>query len=393
MLNHSAKGYVFRGQAHDDLLPFPVEAMYGKLKEIAEGMNVPYGFAYPALLTLACGLDITDLGGSVRGTLYTALLGGVNFGKTIVTTRAMGSLWVGEGVVNETVPGSDRGLIKTMGTEGRRIVLVQDELRNLLSKCGITNSSLTPLLCKLWSSNVAAASDKRAVEEGKAVVSLLGNLAVEDPSEFAKVMGAETTRGLSDRFVYGLGPMVDFYPASIKPQVIQVKPCLVPAWCYPELHKWVAGDRGKRRVGEIALRVALIQSAVNGGTEVKRESLECALHFADWQVAIRKIYRAGMAENKEAECFEAIASGLQQTLDNQRKTGKIPKGGESSDDLCWAQIMNSKSLYRKYGSSMINRVKMSMVNEGIITTIYETDEGGKRTKKPTPFVRLRGPIR
>jgi hypothetical protein len=378
---------------NDEFLPFPFEAMYGRLRQLAENMNVPYGFAYPALLTIACGLDIEDAGGNVRGTLYTALLGGVNYGKTIVSERAKNSIFLPESIVDEGVPGSDRGLIKDIGTEGRRKVFYQDELRSLLSKCGINGSSLTPLLCKLWSSDHGAASDKRGRDECHGVISVLGNLAVEDPSEFAKIMGAETTKGLSDRMVYGIGPVVDFYPATIKPQLVKVKPCLVPRWCYPELHKWSDGDRNKRRVGEIALRVALIQSAVNGDQEVTNQSFQCALNFADWQVSIRAVYRAGVAENKEAEAFEAIATALQQVHDKQEHTSKIPNGGTETADLHWARIMNSKSLYRKHGSTVINRIKMSMVHEGILRIVYDLDDEGNPTKKATPFVQLRGRIK
>jgi hypothetical protein len=200
-----------------------MDAMYGKLGEMALNLNAPYGFVYPSLLTVACGLDIEDRGGNVRGTLYTALLGGVNFGKSIVTQRAKKSIYTGEGTIEEGTLGSDRGLINDIGEDGNRKVFLQDELRNLLSKCAIQGSSLTPVLCKLWSSNIGAASDKRSKDICNGVVSILGNLAVEDCGDFAKIMGSETTRGLYDRMLFGIGPFV-WCPAGAIPKCMSGLP-------------------------------------------------------------------------------------------------------------------------------------------------------------------------
>jgi len=159
------------------------------------------------------------------------------------------------------------------------------------------------------------------------------------------------------------------------------------------MHKWIDGDRSKCRVGEILLRVAHIQSSVNGDPEITRESFACTRKFADWQMAIRRVYRTGLAENTDGRAFEDIANALQAQSDKQQKTGKFPKGAEDVGDLRWAQIMNSKSLYRKHGSPLINRIKQSMAHEGRITIIYETDDEGKPTKISTPFVRMRCRIR
>jgi hypothetical protein len=168
------------------------------------------------------------------------------------------------------------------------------------------------------------------------------------------------------------------------------------------MHEWIAEDRFKRRVGEIALRVALIQSAVNGDREVTQESFDCAFRLADWQYAIRMVYRAGKAESKEAEAFEAVAGALQQQLDKQLKTGKAPTGavvdsnmGEdyTLKQLHWSAIMNNKSLYRKHGSPLLNRIKQSMLHEHILVAVYDVEEDGELSREPSPFVILRGRIK
>jgi hypothetical protein len=391
---------------NDGMFPFPVDAMYGKLKDIAYGLNCPYGFSYPSLLTTACGLDIKDRANNTRATLYCANLGGYNFGKSIVTDRAMASFSTPEGTYEDGTPSSDRGLIGMVGEDiGKRTVFVQDEFRTLMSKCAILNSALTPVLCTLWSKDHAKAADKRSTDECWGVVSMVGNLAVEDPGDFAKVMGAETTRGLYDRMLFGIGPVVDFYPCNVKRHQIDVKPCLVPGWCYTKMHEWIQDDRARRRLGEIGLRVALIQSAVNGDAEVTQESFGCAFKLMDWQYSIRMVYRAGKAESKEAEAFEAVAGALQAQLDKQMKTGDAPKGAIRDEvmeklipDYCvkqlhWSSIMNNKSLYRKHGSPLLNRIKQSMLHENIIAAVYDKDENGEDSREPSPFVVLRGRIK
>ena len=391
---------------NDSMLPFPMEAMYGKLKEIALDLNVPYGFSYPALLTTACGLNIQDSAQNTRASLYCALLGGYNYGKSIVTDRAASSFAVGDGVYEDGTPSSDRGFINMVGEDRfQRRVLIQDEFRTLLSKCAILNSSLTPVLCQLWSKDHAKAQDKKSTDECWGIVSMLGNLAVEDAGDFSKVMGAETTKGLYDRMLYGIGPVVAYYPCTVKKHNISIKPCLVPAWAYSKVHEWAGDERGKRRLSEMGLRVALIQSAVNGDAEVTHESYDCAMRLMDWQYNIRLVYTAGKAESKEAEAFEAVAGALQAQLDKQLKSGDYPKRAMRDvemeklypDYLCrqlhWANIMNNKSLYRKYGSSMLNRTKTTMANENLIAIIYDKDEDGEESRNPSPFIFLRGKIK
>jgi hypothetical protein len=391
---------------NDGIFPFPIDCMYGKLKDIALDLNVPYGFSYPALCTAACGLDIRDAADNTRASLFTALLGGYNYGKSIVTDRAAASFVVSEGVYEDGTPSSDRGFINMIGEDkSKRTVLIQDEFRTLLSKCAILNSSLTPVLCQLWSKDHAKAQDKKAVDECWGIVSMLGNLAVEDAGDFAKVMGAETTKGLYDRMLFGIGPVVDYYPCTVKKHHIDVKPCLVPAWCYIKVHEWAGEERAKRRLSEMGLRVALIQSAINGDKEVTQESFDCAMKMMDWQYSIRMVYSAGKAESKEAEAFEAVVGALQAQLDKQLKTGNYPKGAiedavmeELYPDwkcrqLHWSAIMNGKSLYRKYGSATLNRTKQTMAQENLISIIYDKEEDGTESRDASPFVYMRRRIK
>jgi hypothetical protein len=123
----------------------------------------------------------------------------------------------------------------------------------------------------------------------------------------------------------------------------------------------------------------------------------------EWQERIREIYRPGLAETKEAEAYESVYSALWERLKSQTNEGIPPKGADeitkNKKEQCrllhFTQIVNAKSYYRKY-AGLIDRVKKSMADNGVITEIreYETDAHGNEKKgKKTPFVTLRGRIR
>lgn len=358
---------------------FPSECMYGKLGQIARTLDAPLGFAYPAMLAIGAGHGVVDARGNVRGTMYVVLVGDVGHGKTAVIQRSLSSLHLPEPTVVKVTPGSDRGLIKLLGKTGSPKLLVQDEFRNTMSKCNIQGSSLAPLLCALWSDNVGGASDKRGVEECDAQLSILGNLACKDGTDFASVFGSQTTKGLADRFVIGAGAPMKFMPTQITKDLIDLKPCCVPSWAFEAKEEWQGDIRERRRLGEIALRVALITSALNGDPEVTQRAMKKALLFCEWQERLRQVYRPGIAENKEAECFEAVIAAL-----NEKGIG-VP--------IPWSRTMNAKSYYRKYSPTLLNRVKKALKDEGIITIEMEEDEKGRPTKKPTGNVILRGKVK
>jgi len=52
---------------------------------------------------------------------------------------------------------------------------------------------------------------------------------------------------------------------------------------------------------------------------------EAACRFGEWQERIRAVYRPGLAETKEAECFEAVYSALWEKFQKQRDTNSPPR--------------------------------------------------------------------
>ena len=81
-------------------------------------------------------------------------------------------------------------------------------------------------------------------------------------------------------------------------------------------------------------------------------------------------------------------------LPRVRKSSNV-MNPRSSSCCTFPSIMRSKSYYRRFGSLMINRVKMSMINEGLLRevkeeTVEELPNGRTKSRpgKKSDFVRL-----
>jgi len=392
-------------------LDFDPRALYGKLGEIATRLGkhgLPLGYVYPALLTIASALegieDISNHSHRVRSNLYCALLGKVGQGKTFVVNSALQAIFLPEGTDDWVVPSSDRGLANQCGDQGARKLLVQDEYRATLQKCGIQGSSLPQLFNTLWNYDKGGAADKKGVETCFVTLSVLGNLTVDDPTDFAKLFGASSVSGLVDRHIFGYcDKRVKFRPFSITQEFLQPKGATFPNWVWDAKDEWSGENNERGRLTEHMLRVALIQSCCNGDREITKESLEAAMRFAEWQERLRETFQAGLAENPDAICYSAIHRALEEQYDKQRESKAPPKGADKFEDeesaqlklLHFPSIMRSKSYYRRFGSLMINRVKMSMINEGLLREVKEVNveelpDGRTKAKsgKKSDFVRL-----
>jgi hypothetical protein len=168
----------------------------------------------------------------------------------------------------------------------------------------------TLLMCELWNETQAGVSTKTGMDECSCILSMLGNVAIADATDFRLVFGSSTTAGYADRCIFGWsGEQVKFRPPKyIRCELFEPPPVVtVPDWIWDAKDEWVAKGLGKERnrLGEIALRVALIQSGLNGDPEITHESFQAAVYFCEWQARIREIYCPGLADNADAECFEA----------------------------------------------------------------------------------------
>jgi len=388
-------------------LEFPGRcAMYGRLGTIAERHpRLEIGWLYPSLLIVASSLDIEDAENHVRSNEYGAMLGPVHCGKNAHMDMALASIQIPnkEEVVLEDAPGSHSGLMKQLSeSEPVHRFLFLDELINVLNACAIQGSNLPSMLCTLWNKDKTGGSVKtgRNVVYGK--LSILGGLAINNHSDFARVFGAHSVKGLYDRFIFGYSTShVKYRPPHTIAEQFDLRPVHFPEWVWDAKDQWIGDDLSRGRLSEHALRIALITAACNGDAEITAPCLEAAFRFCEWQQRLRQVFKPGLAETKDAEAFEAVWSILKEQFKKQQKSRQVHPNAElltldMNQAERWKLIhftdcMNSKSYYRTY-SSMIGRVRKTLVEEGFIREIREDEEDGKggtrKAKSKTPFVIL-----
>jgi hypothetical protein len=131
-------------------------------------------------------------------------------------------------------------------------------------------------------------------------------------------------------------------------------PCRVevPDWCWTELNKWKAvAPQTRRRLGELAMRVAIISASANQDHQVTKAGLQAALTLMEWQERVRDVYRAGSAENPDAQCTSAILDAIKAAGNDEDGHPKWVKQSVMAREGNW---------YRKFGGPMINRVFASL---------------------------------
>ena len=382
-------------------LAFDTRALYGKADEIARNTTLPLGWTYPGVLAVASALKIKDRDGHVRSNIYCVNIAPVGTAKTAVAEAIEKSIFLPLNTTTYTTPASDRGLCKMLGEDGNTLLLVEDEMRSVFGKCQVPNSTLAQTFCKLWSKDYAGVADKKGADSCYGKLCMLGNIACEDAADFSKVVGSSTVSGFYDRLLIGYDTTpVKYRPLDIKPSFFPDEMVVrVPEWVWDAKDAWVGENIARRRLGEHALRVALVTAALNGDKEITRDCFFAALRFAEWQERLRSEFRPGLAETKDAECTEAVWAALKAQREHQKKTGEYPQGadliGYPKENLWklvnYSKVLSAKNLYRKYGK-MVTGVKSTLVEDGFVEFIKEVDydeQGNEKEGKKTPFCILK----
>jgi hypothetical protein len=378
-------------------LDMPDDCMFGWLGDQVAALRVPKAWGYASLLTIyaAHGVNLDELEGHIRPTLYTCLLGAAGDGKSTAIRRAMKYLTVDDGVVNRRVPSSDKGLFRMFAppkppkrlpncppepVELRSYLLLQDELKATMAKMAINNSTLTTTLCELFYEDEAGGADKASDMGVYMRLNILGALKAEDATEFAESFGSSTTGGLYDRFLFIPGPR-NWKPKGIwqpAPRREVRRPLntirgvgvyrahkMKDAWCE-------VPDTDRRRVGELALRVAMVTASANGDSTITEECMAAALRFMEWQEKVRKAYSAGVAANPDAVVASAILDAFEEYRDAEGKPQWVK---------FW-DVGRKKNWSKKYGST-VTRVRKSLAEERSLLEESEdiTDKNGDPTGK------------
>ena len=377
-----------------ELWDFPEDAKYGWLGEIAAALNAPMSLAYPTMLCLFAGQGVPK-SGSVRGNLYGCLIGPKGTGKTRTIDRGLLKLeYEYPRQIKKRYPGSEHGLMLTLDgkkpkdmedldwTLTKPFLLVQDEYRSTFGKMSIDNSALPYMINHLFNQPDYETASQKGSMVCIAQLSMIGGLTAENPEEFGEVFGKATTTGTYDRFLYGIAPprwdWDDEWEKDVAPTKRLPKAVSIPSEIYAEKKAWQAENpEVRRRLGELALRIALVTASANGDRSVGFDCLRAALKFCEWQQAVRAWYRPSEMDDKDGICQEAICRVLER-LGKDEPDGWVP----------WKKAKRAGNLSRHTATRVI-RIYKGMVELGMIEEERETDKQGKELKTKTGMVRLK----
>ncbi len=379
----------------------PESCMYGWLGEFARKLDSPLDAAYPVALAVAAGYGVPDYK-RLRPNLYVNIIGGAGDGKSRVIDRTLESWQPPTKMqVVRKYPGSEVGLVQLLGGKKAKemraedhyatpYLLAQDEMRITFNKMDIQGSSLPNMLNEMfYKDDFGSATAKNGQWQCVAKLSLVGGLTCDGPDQFAEIYGAATTHGTFDRTLFGIMPddweFDDMWEPPIESPGTDITDNLpiqrrarasgIPAWAFDKVKEWRRGDfANRKRLGELALRVALVTSSLNHDPEVTEDCLRAALEFAEWQEQIRKEFAPSETDDLDGRAEQAIIRALE----------------KQTDWVEWRTLCQRYNLHRAAKSRVrLNRVKKALIWEEIIEEEYETQADGKDSKERTGRVRLK----
>jgi hypothetical protein len=337
----------------DVSLDFPAAAMYGRLRELAQKMEMPLGLGYPALLGCFSYIPMPDELCGTRINLFVGLIAPVGGGKNTAITRACRLLDLKKKVDwRVTTASSDRGLMGIIGDhqEGKgsnkrtvagptKMLLRTNEMRGTLKKAAIEGSVLADMLCEVWDSGQWECSDKTGSQACDCRLSWIGGIPVKDdsPEEFADAFGRETSNGLMSRMLLGYAASEKFdgskpwsheVPIGIQstcydPGLMDdlVSP-MVPTERYQKVESldpaaqrlytaWVNLVDIDGRLKYNLMKIALLTASANLDSEVSVGCMEAAIAFIEWQCRLRGVFKPSEAKDTpEAVLGEIIMDKL-----------------------------------------------------------------------------------
>lgn len=365
-----------QSQATPDM---PVSILTGRLGEMCQQYlgDLPLAYAYPALLTVAGSMLLTEREG-IRTNLYCALTGKIGSGKSQAMDRALALFNAGEPIVVETRAGSAEGLFATpelQSARGGPRLLHLDELGHLLIKANIEGASFPYVLTELfYKSRFTGIAAKKQNFNANCRFSILGGI-VEN--QFSDLFGAGTVGGLHDRFIFGRGPddfIYNYEPFEHSGAGVESIPGVVPkidrdVWRAKNAYRKEHPDANDRLV-EIALRVAFIAAAYDGKESLTVKDLDTAWQFVAWQEAARKVLVPSAGLTLDARLAEKIVAVL----------GEHP-----------AQWFNLREVLRKihaerFGPKIVEGTVASLLRQNVLESLRQ--DSGQKGGRPAMFIRL-----
>jgi len=365
----------------------PESCMYGWLGDFARTLDAPLSAAYPTVLCIAAGYGVSNVG-RLRANLFGNIIGRKNSGKTRVIERALESWHApSDQQIVRRYPGSEVGLIQLLGGKKYKdmeeddfvpkpYLLAQDEMRITFNKMDIQGSSLPNMLNEMFYRDDFGTASKQGNWVCCARLSVIGGLTADGPDQFAEIYGAATAQGTHDRTIFGImpddwdfddmwEPQIDLYRRAGTTELIKES--------YETIKQWRKDNVERRRLGEIALRVAVVTASLNHDPVVTPECLAAAIKFVEWQEKVRQWYAPSETDDLDGKAERAIIRALEQ----------------ETDWVEWRDLSQKRNLHRAAKSAVrLNRVKKALIYEDVIEEEYENGNG-KDSKERTGRVRLK----
>jgi hypothetical protein len=364
------------------------QCAYGWARNKVVEMGAPPSLAYLSLLAVHAGQSLdfsTDE--DLHVSLYVCIVGPVRMGKSVTVDRSVTALFGKpvakalrarqpcHGLKNEN-PSSGEALSEIypamIGKEEAPLMastLVIDEMSALIKSAQGQYSKLPQTLNTLFYNDAYSSSSVKGGRPIKVRLNILGNLPAPNAEKFRELWGQDTSTGLHDRFIIAPGPTMWRWDHRlvIRTEHRPPKRVTIPDHVYALYQAWVDIDPATRgRCGEIALRVAVLSSSLNGEVTMTVECMNCALRLAAWQVLVRETYSASDAKNPDAVFGELLLGLLREA--------RTPEGG-----FAWVEW---RKLYRKkhfndHGGPLVKRVRESLITEQQIECEFSEDEVGR----------------
>ena len=397
-------------------LGFPEAALYGRLGELARGMMMPLGLAYPALLACYSVVPDVDEMCGVRVNLYTALIARKGGGKNTAIRRAKESLWIPPESCSKFAAGGDTQLCVALGDKPKvnekgirdgkkrepgpkKMLLLNNEISEMLKKSGIDASTLADRLCDFYDDNEFQKMVRGKMVKVNCRISWLGGVpaTAEEPDRFRELFGTSTNDGLYERFIFGYEGGRRFKygrwePPSPPPQESReleddiatgVHGCVLVRSIHPDAvalkDEWVSPreDReGNTRLEFVLLKVAILAASANDEGEVSVPCMRAAIAFLEWQGKLKEVFQVGMAKNLEAE-FDAMVTDAIQRLNEKNGTY-----------VRWKRLRHDRKWNGKYGASNVSRWMGALLSSGSLICRIWKDENGEPQKDENKVMTL-----
>jgi hypothetical protein len=395
-------------------LEMPESCMRGKLGELARAMQVPLGFAYPAILAAFSAKPLFDRMLDNRLNLYVVLVGSSGAGKSVAIDRAVQSVELRKNLdYLKADIGGDMQLTRTLGDHAgksekrgskppripgfRKLLLQTSEINDVLGKTTMDCSTLASKLCGLWDDNEYIKPDGKDNITVNCRLSWIGGLPAdeEDTSRFVELFSQSTAHGLYQRFLIGYTNQPFTYrpwhyisrndvdldePSEEMMAKANNSDCGFVTTITDEAQaaidaqqdQWAKeGNKGNRLV-QNAMKIACLTASASGRSEVDHDYMVGAIEFMNWQAVLRTKFVTSQSELNNRQAAFADSKLLPALI----------KDGALTEFRSWRRLSHDNRWHRKIDADLMLRTVEALLKMGtLIPEPLFDDDGDARDMK------------